>query len=151
MNKTDRILFLDQVDDSKLKEKNNRSRISKNLLLPDEIISSKELLIEDDNLVWNVKHQLRKTAKKQAGHLVQVYRQSELDQARVEQAMRLRFRAVMAAAEWLDLCYQLGESYARSRPDLAKRVWAMVEESADDLGQLPRAGMILFLRRYSLG
>jgi hypothetical protein len=119
--------------------------------MPDEVILPADEQYPDKNLDWQIKHKMRQTSGKQAGQLVQVRRQAELDIARVEQAAYLRVRAVEISAEYMDNVFTIGDSYARGRPELAARVQAMVDEAADDLTRLPRAGFALFLRRYGFG
>jgi hypothetical protein len=119
---------------------------------PDEIIPAREVRLVDGHLDYHREHQLRRTARKQAGKMIQVYRQREIDGYRVEQALKMHNDLVAKAARNMsDLCHFRDARLRDLHPDAAVRLERMVDRALDIQENLPEAGVMIFMRRNALG
>ena len=95
---------------------------------------------------------MRRTAGKQARHIVQVHRQREVDAFRAEQAMKMFNDLMPKAAKYMnDLCHYRDSCSISIHPDAAIRIEQMVDRALEIQKMLPEAGVRLFLQRYALG
>lgn len=119
---------------------------------PDEIIPAREVRLVDRHLDYHREHQLRRTARKQAGKMIQVYRQCELDKYRVEQTLKMHNDLVAKAARNMsDLCHFRDACLGDLHPDAAIRLERMVDRALEIQENLPEAGVMIFMRRNALG
>lgn len=120
--------------------------------MPDEIIPTSDVEFVDKHLDFYLEHRMRKTAGKQADHMVQVYRQREIDAFRVAQAMKLYNDLAAEAAKYMNRLCRFRDSCSDSiHPDVTARLALMVDRGLGIQQRLPEAGVMLFLRRYALG
>ena len=119
---------------------------------PDEIIPAREVRLVDRHLDYHREQQLRKTAPKQAGKMIQVYRQGETDGYRVQQALKMHNDLVANAARNMsDLCHFRDACLSDLHPDAAVRLERMVDRALEIQENLPEAGVMIFMRRNALG
>lgn len=133
----------------------SNGRGSARVVEPDEIIQPPKLAFLDEadrHLAFHLKHEMAKTAGKQAQHFVQARRQKEVDSFRVEQAMEMYNDLAANAAEHMDrLCRFRDSCQYNIHPDAAARIERVVERGMDIQEKLPVAGTTLYLRRYAYG
>ena len=121
-------------------------------LTPDEIIPAGDPRLPDTDLDFYLEHRMRRTAGKQANHLVQVYRQREVDSFRVVQSMKLYNELAAEAAKYMnELCEFRDSCLENLHPDIQARMRQTVDRGLEIQQRLPEAGVMLFLRRYALG
>lgn len=121
-------------------------------LIPDEIIPPDKYSFEDHHLDFHISHQMRKTAGKQAGLMVQVQRQAELDEFRAVRAMQMNIRLISEAIQYMDrICHFRDQCSVSVDPKILDRINSMTEHTLGILENLPVASTVNFLRRYSLG
>lgn len=122
------------------------------VLTPDEIIPTSDVQLVDEHLGFYLAHRMRKTAGKQADHMVQVARQSQLDAFRAEQSMKMYNDLAAESAKYMnDLCCFRDSCADSIHPDAAARIAQVVDRGLEIQQKLPEAGVRLFLQRYALG
>ena len=121
-------------------------------LIPDEIIPPDKYSFDDHHLDFHISHQMRKTSGKQAGLMVQVQRQAELDEFRARRAMQMKIQLDSDAIQYMNrICHFRDQCAISVHPQVLDRVNSMTERTLEIIEHLPLASTGNFLRRYSLG